>query len=256
MGAGFFAVLKSHGLQINPDKSHFLVEVRGSAADKWLRKHKVRRKDGEGWSFRFNLFTKEEVPITSTFKSLGVVLSYHSFEDETLSYRLELAQAHRNRLAKVLQGRGGLDLAQSKRIWQVCVQTSQTYGLIAVGLTAAGLRKLRIQTFKHIRAFAKSPRHISRKTDKDLLQRLGIDNPHDTLLRQLDGMIAGHRCAHRLPCYDLEVLLEWLVKLRQDLGSLGQDPRPISDPQPALGRANPEGSEEAAAPANTGSPAG
>ena len=36
-----FSTLQAHGLQINPEKSHFLVEVRGSDAEKWLRKHKV-----------------------------------------------------------------------------------------------------------------------------------------------------------------------------------------------------------------------
>ena len=232
-----FAVLKTCGLQINPEKSHFLVEVRGSDAEKWLRKHKVRNKAGDGWSFRFNLFTKEEVPIVKKFRYLGVIMSYHAFEDETLCYRLELAQAHRNRLAKVLQGRGGLGLAQRRRIWQVCVQTSQTYGLVAVGLTAAGLRKLHIQTLKHIRAFAKSPRHISREADKDLLQRLGLDNPHDTLLKQLDCMLARHRDGHRLPSYGLEALLEWLEKLRRDLGSLGQGIRLTSASQSATGQA-------------------
>ena len=197
----------------------------------------MRNKAGDGWSFRFNLFTKEEVPIVKKFRYLGVIMSYHAFEDETLCYRLELAQAHRNRLAKVLQGRGGLGLAQRRRIWQVCVQTSQTHGLVAVGLTAAGLRKLHIQTLKHIRAFAKSPRHISREADKDLLQRLGLDNPHDTLLKQLDCMLARHRDGHRLPSYGLEALLEWLEKLRRDLGSLGQGIRLTSASQSAAGQA-------------------
>ena len=99
-----FSTLKAHGLQINPEKSHFLVEVRGSDAEKWLRKHKVRSPDGKGWMFRFNLFTKAEVPLVKSFRYLGVVLSYRYFEDETLRCRMDLAQAHRNRLAKVLQG--------------------------------------------------------------------------------------------------------------------------------------------------------
>ena len=73
-----FSTLKAHGLQINPEKSHFLVEVRGSDAEKWLRKHKVRSPDGEGWMFRFNLFTKAEVPFVKSFKYLGVMLSYRS----------------------------------------------------------------------------------------------------------------------------------------------------------------------------------
>ena len=203
-----FSTLKAHGLQINPEKSHFLVEVRGSDAEKWLRKHKVRSSDGVGWMSRFNLFTKAEVPLVKSLKYLGVVLSYRFFEDETLRYRMGLAQAHRNRLAKVLQGRDGLGVDQRKRIWQVCVQTSQTYGLVAVGITEAGLKKLHIQTMKHVRAFAKSPRHITRKSDEALLGRLGARRPQEMLLKQLDGMIQRHGANTGLPCFGRDALFQ------------------------------------------------
>ena len=217
-----FSTLQAHGLQINPEKSHFLVEVRGSDAEKWLRKHKVRSPDGEGWMFRFNLFTKAEVPLVKSFKYLGVMLSYRFFKDETLKYRMDLAQAHRNRLAKVLQGRGGLGVDQRRRIWQVCVQTSQTYGLAAVGITEAGLKKLHIQTMKHVRALAKSPRHITRESDEELLGRLGVRRPQEVLLQQLDGMIRRHGACTGMPCFGRDALLDWLALQRASLGGLGR----------------------------------
>ena len=69
-------------------------------------------------------------------------------------------------------------------------QASQLYGLEAVGgLTEQGLRKLRIQMMKHVRAFAKSPRHIA---------RLKLTDPLQTLQGQLMGYEKDIR--HRSGC--------------------------------------------------------
>ena len=223
-----FRVLKLHGLQINPSKSSFLVEVRGSDAEKWLRKHRFRNKADDGWCFRFNLFTREEVPIVKSFKYLGVILSYHCFEDETLRYRMEMAQSHRNRLAKVLQGRGGLGLSQRKRIWLVCVQTSQLYGLCVTGITPAGLKRLHIQMMKHVRAFAKSPRHLTQESDSELLRRLGVVGPLEVLIKQVSGMLERQAVETRLPSFGQDSLLGRLRRLQTDLLSLRPEEKPAA----------------------------
>ena len=45
------------------------------------------------------------------------ILKLERIRTEWETYRLDLAQSHRNRLAKVLQGRGGLGLSQRRRTW-------------------------------------------------------------------------------------------------------------------------------------------
>ena len=212
-----FRILQQFGLQVNPAKSSFLVEVRGADADRWLRKHRVKAAEAGKWNFRYNMFTKGEVPICKSFKYLGVILSYHGYEDQTIAYRLDLAQSHRNRLAKVLQGRGGLGLSQRRRTWLTCVQTAQVYGLCATGITSKGLQQLYVQSMKHIRAFAKSPRHITQESDADLLRRLEVPHPLDHLLRQVDNMLERHSAQARLQCYDVAAVLGRLQRLRCDL---------------------------------------
>ncbi|CAE7385673.1 cdk7 [Symbiodinium sp. CCMP2592] len=213
-----FEVLQEHGLTINPAKSSFLVEVRGPIGDAWLRKHRMRDAEGN-WQFVWDLHRRLKVPVVRSFRYLGVMLSYHAFEDETLHFRLQQAQQHRNRLARTLQGRGGLRLEQRRRIWLVCVQTSQLYGLSAVGITEAGYNLLRIQTMKHVRAFAKSPRHLTQESDRSLLDRLGLCAPLQTLMQQVDGIY--HRLEQpefsTLPCYDNAGLLGWFRGIRDDL---------------------------------------
>ncbi|CAE7799744.1 unnamed protein product [Symbiodinium sp. CCMP2592] len=213
-----FEVLQEHGLTINPAKSSFLVEVRGPDGDAWLRKHRMRDAEGN-WQFVWDLHRRLKVPVVRSFRYLGVMLSYHAFEDETLHFRLQQAQQHRNRLARTLQGRGGLRLEQRRRIWLVCVQTSQLYGLSAVGITDAGYNLLRIQTMKHVRAFAKSPRHLTQESDRSLLDRLGLCAPLQTLMQQVDGIY--HRLEQpefsTLPCYDNAGLLGWFRGIRDDM---------------------------------------
>ncbi|CAE7239570.1 unnamed protein product [Symbiodinium sp. CCMP2592] len=210
-----FEVLQDHGLTINPAKSSFLVEVRGPEGDAWLRKHRMRDAEGN-WQFVWDLLRRLKVPIVRSFRYLGVMLSYHAFEDETMHFRLQPAQQHRNRLSRTLQGRGGLRLEQRRRIWLVCVQTSQLYGLGAVGVTEAGYNLLHIQTVKHIRAFAKSSRHLTQESDRSLLARLGLCAPLQTLMQQVDGLC--HRLeqpdSSTLPCFDTAGLLGWFQGIR------------------------------------------
>ena len=215
-----FQILRRFGLQVNPEKSRFLVEAKGAEADKWLRKHRVPAAEEGKWCFRYNLFTRGAVPICKTFQYLGVILSYHGYEDQTIAHRLNLAQSHRNRLAKVLQGRGGLGLSQRRRVWLTCVQTSQVYGLCATGITPKGLHQLHVQTMKHIRAFAKSPRHVTQESDADLLRRLELPHPLDHLLKQVDNMLARHSDPARLRCYNVDAVLGRLHRLRLDLLSM------------------------------------
>ena len=220
-----FRILQQFGLQVNPDKSSFLVEAKGTEADRWLRKHRVPATEEGKWCFRYNLFTRGEVPICKSFKYLGVILSYHSYEDQTIAHRLDLAQSHRNRLARVLQGRGGLGLSQRRRIWLTCVRTSQVYGLRATGITSKGLQQLHVQSMKHIRDFAKSPRHITQESDADLLRRLEVPHPLDHLLKQVDNMLARHSDQARLKCYNVDAVLGRLHRLRFDLISTQESRR-------------------------------
>ena len=114
----------------------------------------------------------------------------------------------------------------------VCVQTSQLYGLCVTGITPAGLKRLHIQMMKHVRAFAKSPRHLTQESDHELLRRLGIVGPLEALLKQVTGMLERHSAGARLPSYGQDSLLGRLRRLRADLLSMRPEEK-VAVPAPA-----------------------
>ncbi|CAE7614529.1 unnamed protein product [Symbiodinium sp. CCMP2592] len=212
-------LLRNLKVHVNPSKSHLLVRVRGNEAERWLRRRRYTDKDGIH-HIRYNLYTKASLELKNKFTYLGVCLSYDNFEAQTMELRLAKAQQHKQRLQKVLQGRGGLTLKQRLRLWQVCVQTSQLYGLEAIGVTEATLRLLKIQTLKHLRAIAKSPRHITKESDEALLLRLKMASPSEVLTKRMRTMIARHEAQHRPTCFLTDRILERVQACLHDLQNI------------------------------------
>ena len=175
-------LFKSLHLQVNEDKSHLLVELRGSEAERWFRKR-----------------------------------------------RFKLPKKHHQRLRRILQGKGGLLLSQRVRLWRICVQTSQMYGLDVIGVTEPTLKSLHTQSLVHLRAIAKSPRHITRESDRALLDRLGLQSPAQCILLRMDGLLQRHAKNHALPCFRSADIHNWVQQRRNDLITLMQ---PMQSAQP------------------------
>ena len=206
-------VLASVGLQVNPSKSSLLLELRGTRGLAWLRKHVVHKGPQRERQFCYDPHKRLCLPLHKHCRYLGVVLAYDSYEDLTLQHRMAQAEAHRNRLRRVLQGHGGLGIRTRLRLWQVAIQTSQMYGLEATGVTEAGLRRLHAQMMKHLRAIAREPRHITKESDSNFLAKYGLPSVHQVLLTRSRGFAARHEpstigCRVGVACFDAHVI--WL----------------------------------------------
>ena len=174
-------VLASVGLQANPAKSSLLLELRGNRGLAWLRKHMVRAGRQQKRQFCYNLHQRKCLPLHKQCRYLGIVLAYDSYEEYTVQHCMAQAEAHRSRLRRVLQGRGGLGVRARMRLWQVAIQTSQLYGLEATGVTEVGLRQLRAQMMKHLRAIAREPRHVTKESDLAFLTKYGMPTVHQVM---------------------------------------------------------------------------
>ena len=88
-----FDVLRSLGMQVNPAKSSLLVGLRGPLADRWLKRRAHKDRHGVR-HLHHGAALQDRIPIVSCFVYLGVVISYHNFEDQTMRHRLSIAAGH------------------------------------------------------------------------------------------------------------------------------------------------------------------
>ena len=183
--ACIFDVYREHGMRVNPLKSGVVLGVRGLQATVLLKKH--LQGTGDKLCLVIGIGKGElRIPVKTSMQYLGICVSYDNFEQETLTARLKAAQATRSRLSKVLSARRYLTQQQRIHLYVLCVRSATLYGLGAVGMTSACLRKLQIFEVKHhIRAIVRSPVHLTRETTAHLYKRLRLRLPaqqlHDML---------------------------------------------------------------------------
>ncbi|CAE7364162.1 unnamed protein product [Symbiodinium sp. CCMP2592] len=179
-----FSVYQRFGMQVNPQKSGIILGVKGLLGKSTLAPHVHGPPDAR----RLVLGPPHQqliIPIKDSLTYLGVSISYGGFEDITLNYRLDVARNTRGRLIKILHARRYLSVRKRLQLYTLCVRTAALYGLMPVGLTAAGLRRLHTFEVKHVRAISRSPVHITREPTEALYKRLGLIQPGDYLLKLL-----------------------------------------------------------------------
>ena len=137
-----FAVLGRLGMTISHSNSKAILTCRGKGAESLKRRFIKHTKNGRVMRFQY---AQEaiDIPLVDSFVYLGVVVSYGSFEDQTLEHRLQIGRAIFWRLHKILRSKHSLNRGNRLRIWRACVDTASVYGRTACGLTCKGLASLR-----------------------------------------------------------------------------------------------------------------
>ena len=204
-----FELLLDFNMLINYKKSALLLRLKGSAAKKWKHRHLVRAPGQDSLRIRV---AKQHVllPIKQVHKYLGVMLSYISFEKETVRYRMQQCAAAFSRLRRVLTSKSGLRTSDRVRLWTVCVRTCLLYGLDNVPLTPSLAAKLRVQCTRQIRAIARSPVHLTRETTEQLFARLSVKDTLVVLCEMLPG-----RDDSLTQCSVTTVSLAWTLRVRE-----------------------------------------
>ena len=170
-------VLEAFGMIVNLSKSVVLLRLSGRQA-KTIKK-KLLIKTSQGLCIRVprsnGTFTM--LPVVSQHVYLGIQISYHNFEDQTVTHRLKIGRTTFLRLRAWLVKRHTFPLHLRLALWSACVRSASIYGLQATGLTSAGALKLHRQFAGDLRKIARSPNYISRETTADLCTRLGVPLP-------------------------------------------------------------------------------
>ena len=172
-------VFQKYGMKVNPAKSQLIVQIRGAAAQRWLRKHLHRT--ATGWVVELGTPAQSlRTPRVRQMVYLGVIASYASFEQQSCMHRVKAAMANRHRLAKILHSRS-LSLRQRVRIYHACVRSCLLYAQHAVGVNGSVLRKLEQFDARALRAIARAPAHLTHETTSALRARLYIESPTSAL---------------------------------------------------------------------------
>ena len=147
---------------------------------------------------------KTALPIRATGKYLGVVMSYHQFEDQTWTHRKRAAWSAFSRL-KPWFHKQGLSPSNRLHIWKTCVLTIMTYGLIATNVTARSLQDLQTVVFQMIRTVLGDHSYCTHNTHQAVFHQHGLPLP----LRMLRGVVdsANDRLVRRTQTLDPDDIL-------------------------------------------------
>ena len=181
------AHLEAHRLQISVDKTVVMVELRGNKAATLLRKYTI--KTDKGTLMRFQVNSRNiDIKIVTQHTYLGVCISYHKFEQETVAKRIKLAQVQFARLKSVLKCQA-VALPLRLRLWKACVPPCLLHGLDCTGFTTAEAKQLTTLLAQQARMIAKSYSVFTKESNAAFMARLQVAHPVTTVAKALADRI-------------------------------------------------------------------
>ena len=171
--------LRDLGMQIALDKTVILLAIKGRAAPQLLQDFTSKVKGQRCLSLSHPV-GDVHIPIKTSHSYLGIKISYHSFEQATMTHRLAQAWIAFRRLHVFLKHRQ-VPLRKRLLLWQTTVWTIAQYGLTSVGVDHVSASQLLSQVHRQLRMVARSPAHISHESNESLLARLQLTGPLQVL---------------------------------------------------------------------------
>ena len=167
------ALVRKHGFAVNPSKCTMMVKLEGTQAQRALRRFTYWRTAPDGQRQKMwrlgQAKSHEGFPSVTSFKYLGVMLSYGNFEKATLKHRLQEGNnAKLQQVRRLVHNRRTAGPRSRLHIWRSTVWATVSSGLVDVGLTEETAALLRAWHAKKIRAVLNCPAHLTHKSTSDL----------------------------------------------------------------------------------------
>ena len=173
--------LESMNLSVSHNKSVILLRITGTARKELLKKHLCRRENLTCLKVPRSNGNISYLPVVTSHKYLGTMLSYARPEDQTLQYRLQCGQTSFHRLIKFLGKSHNLPIRMKLRLWTQCILCSYLYGLYAVGVTSQGCTKLHKRIMLDLRRLTGCWSHLTHVSNSELCASLKLLDPIDDL---------------------------------------------------------------------------
>ena len=104
-----------------------------------LRKHLITTQRG---TFLCLFGAKTEyIPVVKQHAYLGCIISLHGLETLTIRHRIAVGRNQFTRLRKILTSPKHLTLSRRVRIWNACIWSSMSYGLVCCGFSGYSFHK-------------------------------------------------------------------------------------------------------------------
>ncbi|CAE7647749.1 unnamed protein product [Symbiodinium sp. CCMP2592] len=160
-----FRILAQLGLQVQHRKMQLIVAYKGRQAKQWWRAHTASTSEGRSLLIPQPGRKALRLPIVTQLTYLGIVLSYVDATTATVEHRLQVAEAQRARLLKVLHSRT-LPLTKRVQLWLACVRSFALYGLHLVDLQQRRVARITVTLVRHLRAIARSFARMTQESSK------------------------------------------------------------------------------------------
>ena len=185
-----FTTLESYGLKVNPEKSHMIIQVKGTQLKKLVKSRTVQIKNQPRWRLQSGE-QQHLIPLCETITYLGTKISLKEGSDPTLEFRLAEAAAKTSSLKKSIRSRKGFSRFHRVRVWRTCVVSSAMYGLLTVQFSGHMVAKLRLRAWFHrrLRATVHMPAHLTKVSNSDLRAQYDLPDPIAVLEQRLDQKI-------------------------------------------------------------------
>ena len=180
-------ILESMGLSLSLEKSYILLEIAGSHS----RKTKAELLIQEGHRVFIEVpranGTVSRIPVKKTAEYLGTCLNYCTPEQKTFDKRAQCARITFHRLRRWLCS-SQIALRYRLQLWQASVQSTLTYGLLAVNLTLPIIKQFQQLVFGMYRQITKNHSHRTHESHLTILHRYQISHPIHLLLRHVQQL--------------------------------------------------------------------
>ena len=180
-------LLEKRCMQVSFSKSHLVYALRGRLAVEMVGRRTAWFR-GERCFILRGGHRCVRLPVHDRISYLGVILSYGSFEMQTVQHRVEKAKQNFGMLSKVLRARSALSVAVRLRIYRARVWSTMMYGVSAVGYTAGCIHQLISVASMHLRKVLRI--HERGTTHAAVLDAADLDIPQ-LLLHQSRNLLSS-----------------------------------------------------------------
>ena len=197
MIADLLRIVRKYGFKVNADKCHIMVKLTGTASSRAHKLFSHISLDAQGAQHRRwrigSTEAQESFPQSTSFKYLGVYVSYGNQEKATLDFRLQEGNAKLQQVRRYVHNRRLSGPKSRLKIWHTTVWATVSAGLVDIGLTTETAQQLRRWHARKIRAVLNKPVHLTGISTHHLYAAYGIKDPVQLLLERQSNRVRSLR---------------------------------------------------------------